>query len=272
MIVALQMYDWPEVQGRTDAFWSRVRDHLATAGIDAPEALSRPADNHSPWPDPSLLLGQTCGLPYVSGIAGDAVVVGRPCYGLPKASAGAYCSAIICRREDAGGLLDFEGRRAAVNDLFSQSGCNALAAEILAAGHPKGLPFFKSIEISGRHRSSAIWVAEGRADIAAIDSVAWELFQNLEPAHHAKLRVLAWTVAAPALPFITSARNLGLKDVIFQALQGAAKQTKPDETGLPKALVHADDQDYQPIRDMAARTKGMILAKNTHPLGQFGNN
>ena len=80
MIAALQMYDWPEVQGRTDAFWIRVRAGLEEAGIDAPVALSRPEDLHSPWTRPDLVLGQTCGLPLVLGLTGDATVLGRGIY------------------------------------------------------------------------------------------------------------------------------------------------------------------------------------------------
>ncbi len=267
MIAALQMYDWPEVRGRTDVFWSRVRENLFSAGVEAPVALSRPTNIHTPWPDASLILGQTCGLPYVSGLAGDAVVIGRPCYGLPNASTGYYRSALICRRDAPKALKDFQGRRAAINDLISQSGCNALAAEILGIGHPKGQPFFSTIEMTGSHRASAICVAEGKADIAAIDAVAWQLFEELEPARYADLRVVAWTAKSPALPFITSRRHADQAGAILAALKNASGQTSGTETGVPKATLSATDMDYQPIRDMAALTKGMRLAPNAPPLG-----
>lgn len=266
------MYDWPEVRGRTDIFWSRVRENLLAAGVDAPVALSRPADIHTPWPDPSLFLGQTCGLPYVSGLAGDAVVIGRPCYGLPNASAGRYQSALICRRDVPGTLPDFQGKRAAVNDLISQSGCNVLAAEILATGHTKDQPFFADVDITGSHRASAVSVAQGKADIAAIDAVAWALFEELEPDHHAMLRVFAWTGETPALPYITSSHHACQADAILAALAASADQTLDGEVGIPRAAIAATDADYQPIREMAARTKGMRLAHRTLPLVENGNN
>ena len=72
MIAALQMYDWPEVAARTDAFWDRVAASLSAEGIAAPAALSRPGDLAAAWADPALLLGQSCGLPYVAGRCGGA--------------------------------------------------------------------------------------------------------------------------------------------------------------------------------------------------------
>lgn len=264
MIAALQMYDWPEVQGRTDAFWTRIQRGLLDAGIDAPTALSRPENNHSPWTRTDLVLGQTCGLPLVLGLAGDAVVVGRPSYGLPKARDGNYCSALVCRIDAPLGLADFQGGRAAVNDFKSQSGCNALAAEVIDLAGDQ--PFFDQVVVSGSHRQSAIAVAESRADIAAIDAVAWALFEELEPEHHAKLRVLAWTAETPILPYITAAGHADRAEALLQALHNAAAQTGPSEIGLPRAILPADAADYRPIREMADRTRGMVLAPEAPPL------
>ncbi|MEM7059817.1 MAG: PhnD/SsuA/transferrin family substrate-binding protein [Pseudomonadota bacterium] len=267
MIAALQMYDWSEVQHLTDAFWSRVRKNLVNAGLNAPARLSRFDDIHAPWPDPSLLLGQTCGLPYVMGLAGEAQVIGRPCYGLPMASGGAYCSAVICRSDGAADLPGFKGARAAVNSYVSQSGCHALAAEVLATGLPTDEPFFNKVKITGSHRASAIAVADGTADVAAIDAVAWALFQEIEPDQALRLHVVQWTPKTPGLPLITSKDNAPHARMILSAIQNAASQTTDHETGVPRAVLPADDQDYDAIREIAAFVRGMRLAPDAQVLG-----
>ncbi len=271
MIAALQMYDWPEVQGRTDAFWARVHDALSEAGIDAPAALSRPERLSQPWTDPGLLIGQTCGLPYVAGRCGDAVLIGRPDYGIEGASGGSYASAIICRREDEGTLADCRGQRAVINEFGSQSGCNALADEVQRMKLDREGPFFGTLELSGAHRSSAQMVADGGADIAAIDAVAWALFQELEPERHARLRVIGWTRAMPALPFITGAVNAPRRAALYDALLAAALAScewagKPGPVGIPIDMLPAEDADYDPIRKMAERIKGMRLAPDAPTL------
>ncbi len=258
MIAALQMYDWPEAAGRTDRFWRRVHRELAEVGVDAPSDLTRSGDISAPWRDPGLLIGQTCGLPYVSGRCGDALIVGRPCYGIEGAEGGTYRSALICRREDTGTLAKFRGRTAAVNEYGSQSGCNALADALQKAKLDREGPFFGSIKLSRAHRSSAQMVADGEADIAAIDAVAWALFAEFEPARHARLAVVDWSRAMPALPFITAPRHQAQKPAIYGALLGAALRS--DEACLPRDMLPADDEDYEPIRQMSARVADMRLA------------
>ena len=136
MIAALQMYDWPEVAAKTDAFWARVAAGLAAEGVAAPPALARPADPAAAWADPALLLGQSCGLPYVSGRCGGALPVARPVYAADGCGVGTYRSALVCRAGEKGPLDAFRGRVAAVNEYGSQSGCNALADAVRRSATP----------------------------------------------------------------------------------------------------------------------------------------
>lgn len=265
------MYDWPEVQMRTDAFWSRVRAALAARGIEAPEALVRPASLSEPWTKTDLLVGQTCGLPFVSGRCGNATVIGRPGYGVQGAEGGTYASAIICHAEEEGALAAFRGRIAVINEFGSQSGCNALADEVQRMKLDRERPFFGELLISGAHRDSARMVADRKADIAAIDAVAWALFEELEPVRHARLRVIGWTRNMPALPFITSPTNASSRSVLYDALLEAALASpsmgeKGPIPGIPVDVLPADDEDYTPIRDMAKRIKGMRLAPGAQSL------
>ncbi len=263
------MYDWPEVQPRTDAFWARVAEALRARGIDAPEALSRPEDISAPWTDPDLLIGQTCGLPYVSGRCGKAVLVSRPCYGLEHANGGTYQSAIICHAEAQGDLAAFRGKRVAINEYGSQSGCNALAGHLTRQKLDREGPFFGQALLSGSHRASAQMVAERKADVAAIDAVAWALLEEIEPVRHARLRVLAWTRAMPSLPFITGPENRYRTGDLYAALLDAAFDCSEQRAaGTPTDFMPApEDCHYDPIRKMAAGVKGLRLAPNAPPLG-----
>jgi ABC-type phosphate/phosphonate transport system substrate-binding protein len=262
VIAALQMYDWPEVAGRTDAFWSEVAAALAAEGVAAPAALSRPADPAEGWADACLLLGQSCGLPYVAGRCGGAVPVARPVYAAEGCGRGTYRSALVCRAGEEAPLAAFRGRVAAVNDFGSQSGCNALADAV----RPLGDGFFGAVVLTGAHRASALAVARGDADIAAVDAVAWALFAEVEAAARERLAVLGWTAEVPALPFIAGAAHAGLAPALLRALARAARPGNP--TGLPVAVVPAADADYDPIRAAAMRVQGLRLAPAAPPLGR----
>lgn len=260
MIAALQMYDWPEVAAGTDAFWAAVRDTLREDGIAAPDALSRPRSPAEAWRAPRLLLGQSCGLPYVSGACGRALPVARPVYAADGCGAGTYRSALVVRGGEAGPLGRFRGRVAAVNEYASQSGCNALADAV----RPLGDAFFGDVVVTGTHRASALAVADGLADIAAIDAVAWALFAETEPEAFGRLTVLGWTDEMPALPFITAAAHAPLVPAILRALVSAAGIGNP--AGLPVGILPAAAGDYDPIRAMARRVGGLRLAPAAPPL------
>ncbi len=53
-----------------------------------------------------------------------------------------------------------------------------------------GKKFFSEISVSGSHRRSAQMVAEGRADLAAIDCVTLAHLRKFAPEHTERLRVL----------------------------------------------------------------------------------
>ncbi len=118
-------------------------------------------------------------------------------------------------------IAALRGRRAAVNGWDSQSGFSALRATV--APFTGGGRFFGEVKVSGGHRASLRAVAEGSADVAAIDAVCWALAQRHEPSAFAGLRVLAQSPAAPSLPFITSSggdplRHVTMLDALRQTL------------------------------------------------------
>lgn len=276
MIAALQMYAWPEVRPATEAFWAEAAEVFRGDGIEAPDALSWPEDLSAAWRAPDLLIGQTCGLPFVHGRCADAVIVARPDYGLEGARGGVYRSALIARRGSPRDLAAFRGGRAAVNELISQSGCNALAGTLVRenlAG-PAEPAFFADVVLSGAHRRSAEMVADAEADLAAIDAVAWALFQRLDPARAARIQVVCWSDAAPALPFITGHANARRAGDLARVLDQTAKamwaaSEDPPPPGIPRAVALSSKDDFAPVADLARSLAGLKLAPNVPQLPDF---
>ncbi|MZQ89946.1 PhnD/SsuA/transferrin family substrate-binding protein [Frigidibacter albus] len=201
MLASLPMYDRPETAAAQDALWSSLRAALADEGIAAPDALDRGIGLWDGWEHPGLVLGQTCSLPYRTRLHGRVTLIGTFDYGLPGLQPGQYCSVILARRDDASQDADaLTTGRFAINQLHSQSGW---AAPYFWA-QAQGIMLRPALE-TGAHRASALAVAEGRADRAALDAVTWRGIVQWEPELAARLRVTAETPPTPALPLIAAA-------------------------------------------------------------------
>ncbi len=203
-IASLPMYARPELAPALDALWALMRDDLRRDGIAAPEALCpAPDDLIGHWQRPDLLFSQTCGLPFRRVLHSKVALIGSPDFGLPGCPPGHYRSALVVRREDSrDSLAAFAGAPFAVNETMSQSG---YAAPLVMA-EARGIRFGPR-RISGAHRASALMVAAGQADIAAIDAVSWRHMTMFDD-WSVDLRVLDWTPPTPGLPFITAAPDL----------------------------------------------------------------
>lgn len=193
MIASLPMYDWPEVHGATDALWTALRDAIRDRGMAAPEALDRTAPTRAVWTNPAMILSQTCSMPYRQGLHRAVAIIGTPDYGIEGCPPGYYRSVIVVRADDPReDIAAYTDGTCAFNAPDSQSG-RAVWGETA----------FASWLETGAHRGSIHAVAEGRADIAAIDAVSWRLAQRHQP-KTARLRVLSLTPPTPGLPFITA--------------------------------------------------------------------
>jgi ABC-type phosphate/phosphonate transport system substrate-binding protein len=242
-VAALPMYDWPEVRAETDAEWQALRVRLLAVGIDAPDRIVRrnadlppvpggirdaegrlvapdPAtlppdelDFQTLWKHPDLLLAQTCWGPMEGGLEKHVTVVGQPGYdGIEGGQGELYSSAILMRRQWEGVAAPADGRaslpldlirgkRLAYNSLDSMSGIIALTRGLEAAG--ESLDIFPERVLTGAHRASIAAVAEGRADVCAVDCRSWHLARRHEP-RAADVEVVGWTARRKGLPYITS--------------------------------------------------------------------
>lgn len=224
------MYDWPEIAGANDAVWSYVAGLLAQANFAAPRELSRGHRIDEPWSAPELVLAQTCGYPFATGLRGKVQLVGTPKYRVAGCSGTNYSSVIIAsRRSGIQSLSGLDGAAAAINSETSQSGYWALRAAL--ASVPGAVAPSRAV-LSGTHRNSVCMVADGSADIAAIDAVCWALAQRHEPGAVAAVRIVGHSPLAPGLPLIT-ARHAA--PALLAALQRALL-TVTTEPSLEDAL------------------------------------
>ena len=219
--------------------------HDTNGKLIAPDLATLPPDEldyHKLWLHPALLFAQTCWGPMELGLSKHVQVVGQPSYDDCEGGQGElYSSALVMRtgegpeaRSPADGKaflpLDLiRGKRFAFNSLDSMSGTIGLTRDLEAQG--ESLDIFASRSQSGGHRGSIVAVAEGRADVAAIDCESWALARRFEPAAR-KVAIVGWTARRKGLPFIT-ARTTPEKTVtaMREALAGLAEQPRIQRVG-----------------------------------------
>lgn len=225
--------DAPESLARRNADMPPVEGGIrgADGGLVAPDPATLPQDTldyPTLWRHPRLLFAQTCWGPLeTTGLAEHVEVVGQPDYsGIEGGQGIFYSSAILMRRGSpsplrggSGGeagrdesipaadgratlpLGRLHGVRLAYNEPHSMSGMLALARDLATQGY--GLDIFSETLGTGGHRASVRAVAEGLADVAAVDCRSWALAQRFEPAAR-ELAVVGWTARRKGLPFIAA--------------------------------------------------------------------
>ncbi|MEM9108037.1 MAG: PhnD/SsuA/transferrin family substrate-binding protein [Pseudomonadota bacterium] len=226
-VATLPMYDWPEVRAATDRFWDCLRDSLSRFGYPAPGGLERSACDAELWRHPGLMLGQTCGLPLVSGLMDEVSLIGTPAYDI-ECGAGSYYSVIVVHEHSSiSSVAGLRGTCLAYNGLTSQSGYAALAYHL--RGLAVAAPVFAEKRVSGSHRQSIRMVAEKKADVACIDAVSWQLALRHEQTANA-LRILAVTEATPGLPLICAKGQGWSPDTMHIAVIEAMAALDPDDS------------------------------------------
>lgn len=225
MIASLGMYDFaPALQAANDRLWIGIRDGLRRAGIAAPDALTRgTAAYWDTWQSPGLVFSQTCGYPFRARLWQQVTLIGTPDYDLPDCPPGHYASVYIAREGDPRHTLaQFYGAAFAYNEALSQSGW-AAPQNHAATG---GLHHRAALETGG-HLASAMAVAQGRADYAAIDALTWALLQRHDPRVTALKEIARTSPPTPVLPFIAAKAADG--DLYFGVLQAAIASLAPDD-------------------------------------------
>ncbi|MDF1748869.1 MAG: PhnD/SsuA/transferrin family substrate-binding protein [Alphaproteobacteria bacterium] len=261
LIASLPQYDLAFLKADTDAWWQGVAHHLRDQGLlDVPDNLTRIDDNERNWRNPDLLLTQTCGYPLMTELQQDLRAVATPVFNCEGCAGGTYSSAVIVHADsDYKQVEDLRGCRAAINNWNSHSGMNALRHTI--APLAEGKSFFSEVVVSGGHVLSMQAVAEGRADVAAIDSVTWALMGRYRLEASKTLRILTWTAPAPSLPY---AVRVEADDQTYNKVQVAliAAGADPELASVRNRLllngfIPCDTPDYQTMLDFRSQAEAL---------------
>jgi ABC-type phosphate/phosphonate transport system substrate-binding protein len=130
--------------------------------------------------DSRLFFGHTCGYPLMKHLKGQVTPFCVPVFDVPGTDGKLYSSRFIVAANSAIEALDeCREKVAAMNAADSNSGMNALRYAI-AKYHRPG-PFFSRVVQTGGHLHSLEAVADGTADVAAIDCVSYQLIQDHWP-------------------------------------------------------------------------------------------
>jgi ABC-type phosphate/phosphonate transport system substrate-binding protein len=243
-IASLGMYDRPELQPANDRLWEAIAGHLQKAGvIGVPDRLDRSRPLDAIWDDPALLLAQCCGYPMTTRYDGRLRYLSTPIYRATGCDGPRHRSRLIARHDDERDALSaFRGARAALNGWDSNTGMNLL--RVAVARLAPGPGFFAEVIETGSHAESARRIADGEADVAAVDTVTYAHLERYEPDVTARLRTIGWTDLTPGLPLVTSAAT-----------------SQADQAALMRAIRAA-------VRDPAlAGACDLLLLDDVRPIG-----
>jgi phosphonate transport system substrate-binding protein len=212
---------------------------------------------YDPLSDPILLtdkldLAFICGLPlvrYSQVVANQLQPVVAPVMQAPRyQNRPIYFTDVIVQAEShLYSFGDLAGKTLCYNDPGSNSGYNLIRHRLLQGGHPKN--FFAQTIQSGFHQRSILWVVDGLADCAGIDSVVLEeeLRESLDLSHH--LRVVEVIGPCPMPPLVAAQH---LDKSLIQQIQAVLLQPDTElQTAMKKVGVKrfaaVDLSEYEAI-------------------------
>ena len=189
------MYPFPQVRDATNNLWSAIRSTLGWG----PTELEWNVVSPQVWDEPNLLLAQCCGWPLVTEVPDTIAVVGAFDYAVPDSYEGTYRSLIVTNTDRSlDELRSDPNTLAAVNDHSSLSGW--ISFQNAWHGQPKNF-------VTGAHIESCRALVAGRAQVACIDAVSWNLFEEFEPSVVVGLTIVGQGPRIPCLPIFVPAQH-----------------------------------------------------------------
>jgi phosphonate transport system substrate-binding protein len=211
-------------------------------------------------------LGWVCGLTYVrqaDRLRTGIELLAAPVMDDPRyQNRSVYYSDVIVRRASHFRRFeDLRGSRWAFNEPHSHSGYNITRYHLAQIGEPKG--FFKSALQAGSHQRCIALVLQSAADAAAIDSTVLEIELRANPMLASQLRVIHSMGPSPIPPLVARVgMERDVRAAVLDLLLDVHRDPEAQEflrRGGIRRFVEVTDQDYDPIRDMALRAKGVQL-------------
>lgn len=237
MIANTRMYD---VDHDVGVLWRRLLSSVvATAGVRVGCGVewfehSAPAPLEQLWSRPDMAAVFMCGLPF-SRARPQPRLVAAP-VPAPAAYGGQprYWSEFVVRSDSAfGSVADTFGRRIAFTVPDSQSGCIAALSHLQAIDAHRGSRaalFAELVAPTITPLAALDAVIRGVADIAPIDSYAFNLLGLHRPELIARVRVVGRTTPTPIPPLVASQST---DEGVIAALSSALAAAHTDSTLRP---------------------------------------
>jgi len=169
-----------------------------------------------------------------------------------------FSDIIVATDSSITSFKDLRGKKWCYNDLESLSGYFCMLQYLASINETTG--FFSNIIQSNGHLQSMQLVAQGKIDVAAIDSNALSNFLKKYPEFNNKIHVIKSLGPFPIQPFVVS-KNLphDIRDIIKQALLTMAVEKKDElENFLVEGFCIITNQHYNEERQLLRTCEHLI--------------
>jgi ABC-type phosphate/phosphonate transport system substrate-binding protein len=211
--VALGMYAFTEQQ---QSCWRQLFTRFCELSAVADDSVMLSFD-HNPAHllEPGLWFGHTCGYPLMTQLKDYVSPFCVPLFDVPGTDGRFYSSRIIVGADsDIDSVEASRGRVAVMNNPDSNSGMNVLRHAVAGVfdSMSDSNGFFARVVTSGGHLHSLEAVANGSADIAAIDCVSYQLIADWRPELCADIRIIGESVKTCGLPLVMTHADMAASD------------------------------------------------------------
>ena len=197
--IACGMYAFtPELRSAWGALLAKrhqiagLESTLPPIRFDTDEAMLR---------DPAMQFGHTCGYPLMTRLRDAVTPVCVPEFDVPGCEGHRYSSRFVVPADSGlDSLAACRGKIVAVNTTDSNSGMNVLRHALASIGARS--PYFERVELTGGHRYSLEAVASGRAQLAAIDCISYQMVIDVAPQLADAVRTIAFSHRSSGLPLV----------------------------------------------------------------------
>jgi ABC-type phosphate/phosphonate transport system substrate-binding protein len=167
------MYPFDLVAWAWDEIWAAVHQRAPWT----PGVLTRSGDIHARWYDSDCIVTQVCGGPFAAVHRNDMHLVASFALDLPEADGGHYRSVLLSPVRASLDELTSPDTHAVANSADSLSGWLSLIAATVGQGND----WPGTVTYTSAHVDSVRALANGEADLAAIDSWSLAFIADGEP-------------------------------------------------------------------------------------------
>jgi len=217
-----------------------------------------------------------CGLPYIRKVAKPSPLIellaAPVMQGERYQDRPIYFSDVVVRGESRFQTLgDLRGAAWAYNEPGSHSGYNVVRYALVLRDETAG--FFGRVIESGAHQVSLKMILNGEVDGSAIDSTVLEQELDDNPSMHERIRIIDIFGPSPIPPWVISKNTRtdwqsALRELFLTMHLDPGGKVLLDRAHMLR-FTAVEDVDYNPIRNMTRKGRGVCLKINPSDLSDL---